>query len=47
MSAIVSKLLVDSNYQVEQFSSTEIEAVEKRIIIKKNKKGEDVFYVNC
>lgn len=42
MSRIISKLLVDSNYQVEQFSDIEIEAVEKLIPVKKNKKGEDV-----
>ena len=47
MSRIISKLLVDSNYQVEQFSDIEIEAVEKLITVKKNKKGEDVLYVNC
>ena len=47
MSRIISKLLEDSNYQVEQFSDIEIEAIEKRIAIKKNKKGEDVLYVNC
>ncbi|MEL3906065.1 MAG: N-6 DNA methylase [Treponema sp.] len=47
MSPKISKLLADSNYKLEQFSDIEIEAVEKMIIRKPNKKGEDVPYVTC
>ncbi|MGI5172431.1 N-6 DNA methylase [Treponema sp. OMZ 840] len=47
MSNILSKIISDSNYKLEQFSDTEIEAVEKMIIRKPNKKGEDVLYVHC
>lgn len=47
MSIIISKIIADSNYKLEQFSDTEIEAVEKLIIYKPNKKGEDVPYVTC
>jgi DNA methylase-type I restriction-modification system len=47
MSSIISKIVADSNYKIEQFSQKEIDSVESLITTKTDKKGKEVYYVNC
>lgn len=47
MSSIISKIVADSNYKIEQFNQTEIESVERLITMKTDKKGKEVYYVKC
>ncbi|HEQ0487421.1 TPA: N-6 DNA methylase [Streptococcus pyogenes] len=47
MESIISKIVSESNYEIEQFNQDEIMEVEKLIFSKPNKKGEDVYYVKC
>jgi DNA methylase-type I restriction-modification system len=47
MSNIISKIVADSNYKIEQFSQAEIDNVEKLITTKTDKKGKEVYYVKC
>lgn len=47
MSSIISKIVADSNYKIEQFNQTEIDSVESLITIKTDKKGKEVYYVKC
>lgn len=47
MSSIISKIVADSNYKIEQFNQTEIDSVERLITIKTDKKGKEVYYVKC
>lgn len=47
MSSIISKIVADSNYKIEQFNQTEIDSVENLITTKTDKKGNDVYYVKC
>lgn len=47
MSSIISKIVADSNYKIEQFSQTEIDSVESLITTKTDKKGKEVYYVKC
>ena len=48
MSSIISKIVADSNYKIEQFNQTEIDSVEKSLITTKtDKKGKEVYYVKC
>lgn len=47
MSSIISKIVVDSNYKIEQFNQTEIDSVESLITTKTDKKGKEVYYVKC
>nr|DAT29993.1 MAG TPA: type I restriction enzyme R protein [Caudoviricetes sp.] len=47
MSSIISKIVADSNYKIEQFTQTEIDSVERLITMKTDKKGEEVYYVKC
>ena len=47
MSSIISKIVVDSNYKIEQFNQTEIDNVESLITTKMDKKGKEIYYVNC
>lgn len=44
---IISKIIFESDYTLGQFNQTEIENVEKLISTKKDKKGQDVYYVKC
>lgn len=44
---IISKIISESDYTLGQFNQTEIENVEKLISTKKDKKGQDVYYVKC
>ena len=46
-SGIISKIVADSNYKIEQFNQTEIDSVENLITTKTDKKGNDVYYVKC
>ena len=47
MGNIISKIVADSNYKIEQFNQTEIDSVETLITIKTDKKGKEVYYVKC
>lgn len=47
MSSIISKIVADSNYKIEQFNQREIDSVESLITTKKDKKGKEVYYVKC
>lgn len=47
MGNIISKIIADSNYKIEQFNQTEIDSVESLITIKTDKKGKEVYYVKC
>lgn len=47
MGNIISRIIADSNYKVEQFNQIEIDNVENLITIKTNKKGKDIYYVKC
>ena len=47
MGIIISKILVDSNYKIEQFNQTEINNVESLITNKTDKNGKEVYYVKC
>ena len=47
MSSIISKIVADSSYKIEQFNQTEIDSVESLITIKTDKKGKEVYYVKC
>ncbi|UTC52004.1 N-6 DNA methylase [Treponema sp. OMZ 855] len=44
---MISKIVADSNYKIEQFNQTEIDSVENLITTKTDKKGNDVYYVKC
>mgnify|MGYP000892424074 CR=1 FL=1 len=44
---IISKIITESNYQLEQFTYQEIENVEKLLSKKQDKKGNEVYYINC
>ena len=47
MENIISKIIAESNYKLEQFNQQEISEVEKLIFAKINKKDEKVYYVKC
>ncbi len=47
MSNIISKIVADSNYKIEQFNQTEIDSVESLITTKTDKKGKEFYYVKC
>ena len=47
MGSIISKIVADSNYKIEQFNQTEIDSVESLITTKTDKKGKEVYYVKC
>ena len=47
MDSIISKIVADSNYKIEQFNQTEIDSVESLITTKTDKKGKEVYYVKC
>ena len=47
MGIIISKILGDSNYKIEQFNQSEINSVESLITTKTDKKGKEVYYVKC
>lgn len=47
MGRIISKIVADSNYKIEQFNQTEIDSVESLITTKTDKKGKKVYYVKC
>jgi len=47
MGSIISKIITDSNYKIEQFNQTEIDSVERLITTKTDKKGKEVYYVKC
>jgi len=47
MSSIISKIVTDSNYKIEQFNQIEIDSVERLITMKTDKKGKEVYYVKC
>ena len=47
MGSIISKIVADSNYKIEQFNQTEIDNVESLISAKTDKKGKEVYYVKC
>lgn len=43
----IADIIEESNYKIEQFDENEITAVEKLITSKRNKKGEEIHYINC
>lgn len=43
----IKKLLADSNYHFEQFQESELQEVEKLILVKQNNKGRDISYIHC
>ena len=47
MSSIISKIVADSNYKIEQFNQREIDSVESLIFTKRDKKGKEGYYVKC
>lgn len=47
MGSIISKIVADSNYKIEQFNQTEIDSVESLTTTKTDKKGKKVYYVKC
>ncbi len=47
MGNIISKIVADSNYKIEQFNQIEIDSVESLITTKTDKKGKEVYYVKC
>lgn len=47
MGNIISKIVADSNYKIEQFNQTEIDSVESLITTRTDKKGKEVYYVKC
>ena len=47
MGNIISKIVADSNYKIEQFNQTEIDNVESLITTRTDKKGKVVYYVKC
>ena len=47
MSRIISRIVADSNYKIEQFNQTEIDHVESLISVKTDKNGKEVYYVKC
>ncbi|MGJ0847762.1 N-6 DNA methylase [Tissierella praeacuta] len=47
MDSRIKQLMHESSYSLEQFTQIEIEKIEKKLIVKNNKKGEDIYYINC
>lgn len=47
MSTIISDILINSNYKLEQFQYEEIQAVEKLVFTKKDKSNKDIAYIKC
>ena len=47
MGSIISNIIMDSDYRIDQFNQKEIDELEKLVFTKKNNKGEEVPYVNC
>ena len=47
MGSIISNIIIDSDYRIDQFNQKEIDELEKLVFTKKNNKGEEVPYVNC
>ena len=47
MGNIISKIVANSNYKIEQFNQTEIDSIESLITTKTDKKGKEVYYVKC
>ena len=47
MNQILNSIIKASEYKLTQFSTVSIDAVEKNIIMKQDKKGNDVAYVRC
>lgn len=47
MSTIISEILINSNYKLEQFQYEEIQAVEKLVLTKKDKSNKDIAYIKC
>lgn len=47
MSEILNSIIRESNYKLTQFSDTAIKTVEKNVVIREDKKGKEVVYVNC
>ncbi|MCS6132257.1 SAM-dependent methyltransferase [Clostridium botulinum] len=47
MNGILNLIIKESNYKLTQFSDKAIEFVEKKIVIRKDKKGKDIAYINC
>ncbi|AOR22699.1 N-6 DNA methylase [Clostridium taeniosporum] len=47
MSEILNSIIKESNYRLTQFSDKAIDIVEKNVVMRKDKKGKEVVYVNC
>ena len=47
MGKIINTILSNSVYSLTQFTQQEIEALENKIIIKKDKKNKEKYCVNC
>ncbi len=47
MASIISKIVADSDYRIEQFNQTEIDNVENLISVKTDKNGKEIYYVKC
>lgn len=43
----ISEILRDSNYKLTQFNLVEIQSLENRIEVKKDKKGNEIPYIEC
>lgn len=43
----LADILYNSNYKLSQFSNEKIGQLEKNIFLKKDKKGNDIPYVQC
>jgi type I restriction enzyme M protein len=46
-SMILDAILKDSPYKLTQFSDEQIQAIEKAVITRADKKGNDVYYITC
>ena len=47
MSVSLSTILKDSNYKLNQFKPSQIQALEEQISTKTDKKGNTIYYANC
>lgn len=47
MTVLLSQILKDSEYKLEQFASAQIEALESSIVARTDKNGKEAYYVKC
>lgn len=47
MNGVISKIVTDSSYKIDQFNQKEIDEVEKLISYRSDNKGKNIYYVKC